>query len=308
MVSKYRSAKGGQLILETYDELVKAWDVAVTEEDVNTPYGRTHLIEAGDAQSPPLLLFHGVGDDSALMWLLNAKELVNHFHIFAVDTIGGPGKSEPNAEYFKSFDQAKWIDAVLDAKELGSVYLVGVSMGAGLTQHYTAKRPERVIKAVCMAGSIAVKGRRGSPLQRMMKVFLPEALFPSEENAKKLIRKLSGDPESIDAIIQKLPVFLKHYVYLLKYFNNRSMSAHSIDGFDDREIGVIRGKTRILIGACDRLAQGSEAYELLKEYDLSHHIVENAGHALNMEKPELVNGEIVSFLLGGAASERSAAS
>lgn len=307
MVRKYKSEQGGRLLLDSYDKLVKAWGVETAEEDVDTPYGKTHLITAGSRENPPLVLFHGVGDDAALMWMLNAGELEQHFRLIAVDTMGGPGKSEPNEAYYKEFSQAVWIDAILDAMGLDRVYLAGVSNGAYLTQLYTAKRPERVLKAVCIAGSIAVKGTK-SPMWRMMKVFLPEALFPTEQNALKLVKKLSGDAAVIDGIIEKHPVFLEHYGQLLKHFNNQSMFYHKIEGFDDREIDVIRQKTRILIGACDRLSFHNDAIESLRKHNMNFRIVEHAGHALNMEKAELVNLEIITFLLGDTANEGGAVS
>lgn len=267
------------------------------EEDVQTVFGSTHLILAGNPANPPLVLFHGVADDSALMWLLNARALAEHFRIIAVDTIGGPGKSEPSEEYFKSFDQARWIDSVLDSKGLERVFIAGVSNGAYLTQLYTAKRAQRVVKSVCIAGSVAVKGRK-SPIWRMMKVFLPEALFPTPKNTVKLMSKMCASPENAQAIVGLNPWVMEHWVSLLKYFNNQSMFSHKTYGFEDAEIDVIRGKTRILIGACDRLAAGSESYDLLKKYGMNHRVIENAGHALNMERAELVNEEITRFLLG----------
>jgi len=160
--------------------LVRAWGIPVTETDVQTPYGLTHLLLAGDPVNPPLLLFHGVGDDSAMMWLHNAQALAARFRLIAVDTIGGPGKSEPNAAYFGQFDQVIWMDSILDALGLDQVYIAGVSNGAYLTELYIARRPERVIRAVVMAGGLAVKGAR-SPIWRMMMVFLPEALYQQEE-------------------------------------------------------------------------------------------------------------------------------
>lgn len=297
MVNKYKSAEGGRRIQESYDALLKLWGVNVQEKDLRTAYGTTHVITAGDEASPPLLLFHGVGDDSALMWLVNAKALAERFHIIAVDTMGGPGKSVPDDEYFKSFDQAKWINSILDAEKLEKVYLAGVSNGAYLTQLYAAKRPERVLRAVCMSGSVAVKGMK-NPMWRMMKVFLPEAIFPTERNVRKLIHKLCGDPAAIDSIAARHPEFLRHYTFLLKYFNNQSMFYHKIEGLDGGEIEAMRGKTRILIGACDVLSYGSGALEALKKANMNFRVVENAGHALNMEKPELANAEIIGFLLG----------
>ena len=38
---------------------------------------------AGEASNPSLLLFHGAGDNSALMWLNNAVELSRHYRMQA---------------------------------------------------------------------------------------------------------------------------------------------------------------------------------------------------------------------------------
>lgn len=67
--------------------------------DIDTTYGTTHVIACGNEDNPPLVLFHGVGDDSALMWNYNAKFLSEHYRIYAVDTIGGPGKSVPSVSH-----------------------------------------------------------------------------------------------------------------------------------------------------------------------------------------------------------------
>jgi len=85
----FKSAIAQQNILDSYDRLLKMWDVDIEETDIPTTYGTTHIITCGDKTNPPLILFHGVGDNSALMWLYNARELSQHFWVFAVDTIGG---------------------------------------------------------------------------------------------------------------------------------------------------------------------------------------------------------------------------
>ena len=114
-MKKYRSEKSGRAILETYDRVLASWQCGTKERDVETEYGTTHVIECGAEEAPALVLFHGVGDDSALMWIYNAPELGKHFHLYAIDTMGGPGKSVPNENYNKEFDDVRWIDGVLDA-------------------------------------------------------------------------------------------------------------------------------------------------------------------------------------------------
>jgi len=296
MLNRYRSLAGRRVVLDTYDQLLREWGVETEEEDVMTPYGSTHLVLAGDPSAPPLVLFHGVGDDSALMWLENAKELAAHFRLIAVDTMGGPGKSEPNDTYFKRFDPVDWIDAVMDAKGLDAACFAGVSNGALLTQLYTANRPLRVVRAMPIAGTVAAR-RRGSPIRRMMKVFLPEALFPTPKNARRLMDKMCGSPAALDAVIAAHPVVMEHWISLLKYFNNRTMFMHRVRSMPDDLIDRLRDKTRILIGSLDCFSDGTEAFDLLRQYRIEHRVVEGAGHTLNMEMPELVNSELIRFLL-----------
>ena len=61
----YRSQRSGRAIRETYDRLLSDWECGLQERDVDTEYGTTHIIECGEKEYPPLILFHGVGDDSA---------------------------------------------------------------------------------------------------------------------------------------------------------------------------------------------------------------------------------------------------
>ncbi len=59
---------------------------------VSTSFGETHLIETGNPAGIPLLVFHG-GNVTTAYNLLACDFLMKDFHIYAVDTIGHPGKS-----------------------------------------------------------------------------------------------------------------------------------------------------------------------------------------------------------------------
>ena len=68
------------------------------------------------------------------MWIYNAQELSRHFHLYAIDTLGGPGKSVPNGNYNKEFDDIRWIDETLDRLSNGKAFFAGVSHGGYLVQ------------------------------------------------------------------------------------------------------------------------------------------------------------------------------
>ncbi len=74
-MEQYRSKKAEENIIRTYDRLLDEWQIAKEEKMIPTSYGPTHVITCGKEDGPPLLMFHGVGDDSALMWIYNAKAL-----------------------------------------------------------------------------------------------------------------------------------------------------------------------------------------------------------------------------------------
>ena len=290
----YRSRKSGQVIRETYDRLLSLWECELRERDVETEYGTTHIIECGQEENPPLVLFHGVGDDSALMWIFNAPELSRYFHIFAIDTLGGPGKSVPNGNYNKDFDDIRWIDGVLDALRVDRAYFAGVSHGGYLVQAYTLHRPEKVIRTISISGTVPVGGKKNS-MTAMMKIFLPEALFPTDRNVVKLIRKMSGKHSEVFTENRGI---MAHYKALLKGFNNMAMGYHKIIAFSPEEVDRIRDRVVYLAGTEDPFEKLGGREILLKNH-MNAVFYDGAGHGLNHELAEEINRKIISVFLDG---------
>lgn len=263
------------------------------ERDIPTSYGDTHIITAGSPTQPPLLLLHGTGDHSAMMWIYNAKQLAEHFYIIAVDAIGGSGKSEPNKNYERTFDQTLWLDELLEALKMKETFIAGVSYGAYLAYHYATMRPSRVIRIVCMAGRIPSSSFE--VMSKMIKAFMPEALFPSEKNGRRLLRKLGGPKPSP---FEQDAELMHHWLLLLKHFNNRSMMKHKITLFSDEELQPLQERALFLIGDQDPLSYYPKAIQKLDRLQLPYIIMKSAGHAINHEQPKLVNDQIISFFKG----------
>ena len=290
MVKKYRNKKAGEQILKTYDQLLNIWGCDIKERDITTIYGTVHVIETGREDGTPLVLFHGVGDDAALMWVYNAKRLGEHYKVYAIDTMGGPGKSVPNENYNKDFDDIKCIDEVLNGLAVERAVIAGVSNGAYLVQAYTLKRPERVIKGICIAGSVAVGGKKMAMLA-ILKIFMPEALFPTEKNMVKLVRKLCG---SHYTEFSGNPVVMEHFRSVLKGFNNAAMGYHKVEGLTPEEIDKIRPKITYLVGEEDPF-QKLGGRELLIENKMDAVFYKDAGHALNHELHDEINEKIIEL-------------
>lgn len=293
MVKVFKSDTGRKYLLKSYDRLLQLWGAKFKEKDVETRYGTTHVVLCGNENNPPLILFHGVGDNSALMWIYNARQLSESFYLIAIDTIGGPGKSIPNNNYGKEFSQVAWIDDILDSLGLDSVCAAGVSNGAYLAQLYTSRRPDRVQKAVCMAGAVAIKKATKLSMFKTFRVFFPEALFPSERNARKLLSKLCGKNRDV---FLKNNDLMQHWLYLLKYSNPMAMAFHKIEPLNPEEIRILSQKALFIIGASDPIAT-LDSIEIFKDSNINYLVIEGSGHGINHEFSDMINAEIEKFLL-----------
>lgn len=294
----YKSELWKDKITTSYDKLIKAWGTSVEELDVPSRYGTSHVIVFGKTDGEPLVLFHGVGDNSALMWIYNAAELAKHFRLYAIDTIGGPGKSIPNKNYNKNFDDAIWIDEILDYFKLNSVNIAGVSNGGYLVQYYTLMRPQRVKKAMILASSVPTSGGK-SLMKIMLKVFLPEALFPTRKNIISLLTKLSGKNYSV---FTENPLIIEHYTWLLRGFNNMAMGNHKIIAFRDEQIEMIKEKCLYLMGEMDPFAiMGGK--ETLGKYDMNAVFFSEVGHGINHEISDEINTLMIEYFSKGQLTD-----
>ncbi len=300
----YRNKKQEEIIRQTYDQLLKLWGCELLERDVETTFGTTHVIEAGPNDKPALVLFHGVGDDSALMWIFNAAELSKHFKIYAIDTIGGPGKSVPNKNYNENFDDIAWIDQIFDGLKLEKAFIAGVSNGGFLVQYYTLKRPEKVIKGISISSSVSAaasnehvdeknaKKAKAAAMKNMMKIFLPEALFPTDKNVCNLIKKMCGKNYNV---FTENPTIMAHYKGLLRGFNTVAMRYHKVVAFTSAEVDTIRDKLIFLVGEEDPFEKLGGKERIL-ENRMNVTFYPDAGHGLNHELSSQINEKIVEVL------------
>ena len=288
----YRNKKAGKKIIETYDRLLENWGCDYLEKDIETTFGTTHIIETGKEDGEPVILFHGVGDDSALMWIFNAKALGEKFKLYALDTIGGPGKSRPNENYKDKYDDVIWIDEVLSKLGLQKATFIGVSMGGYLVQLYSLRRPEKVVKAISISGAVHA-GTKKKGAKTLMSIFLPEALFPTDKNVVKLLKKLSG---KYYAVFTENELILEHYKYLLKGFNNMAMNPHNVSGgFNSEEVDKIRDKVVFLVGDEDPFEKlGGK--QLMLDLNMNVTFYPDAGHGLNHELADEINQKIIEIM------------
>ncbi|MBN6040437.1 alpha/beta fold hydrolase [Amycolatopsis sp. 195334CR] len=91
----------------------------------------------------PLVLLHGVMATS-LSFQAHAAELGVHHPVYAVDSLGEPGRSVQTAPLPDPESVADWLDQVLAALGHERVHLAGVSRGGWLALNQAIRRPRRL--------------------------------------------------------------------------------------------------------------------------------------------------------------------
>jgi len=291
MIKVFKNDAGKEQVLRSYDRILEMWATDFQEHRVQTAFGSTYCLTAGSPDKPPLVLFHGVGDNSAVMWALNIRELSKHFYCIAVDTIGGPGKSVPNESFTKkTFNQVEWINQTIDHFGRDIVNLAGVSNGAYMAYNYTAANGERVNKAVCMEGGMVTKPFKAM-LQTLMMMF-PEILAPTERNLLKVIKKLSSPASDV---FERYPILAEHLVLMMKNHNQQAMFAHRIQKYE-RDKGIaVKDKLYFLI-AEHKIHLKKDFIGVLNEGGFRYKVIPNAGHGINHEQPKIIHHEILKFM------------
>ncbi|MGN0509873.1 MAG: alpha/beta fold hydrolase [Ruminococcus sp.] len=148
----YKSEKGKESSLKLYDEQIKKLGVPYEDIYVNTSFGKTHLIETGNRSGKPLLVFHG-GNSTTSYNLLACRFLLDDFHIYAVDTIGHPGKSDEVSLSAKNYDYGKWASEVITGIGYDKINCFGASFGGGILAKLMCVAPQKVEKAVLVVPS-----------------------------------------------------------------------------------------------------------------------------------------------------------
>lgn len=292
MLKVFKNNTGKAQVIQSYDQLLDMWQTDFEQHDVYTEFGTTHCITSGSKENPPLLLFHGVGDNSAVMWVLNIKQLSKHFYCIAIDTIGGPGKSEPNEKFNKnSFNQIEWINQIIDYFNFESVNIAGVSNGAYMAYNYAAANNEKVNKVICMEGGMVI-----APFKTMIQTLLimfPEIMVPTRDNLLKVIRKLSS-PSS--EVFDTYPLIAEHLVLLMKNHNQQAMFVHKLQKYEQEKGIAVKEKLYFLI-ADHRLNLKKDFIDVLNADGYTYKVIADTGHGINHEQPEIVNNELIQFLL-----------
>jgi len=197
MKKVYKSKQSETAIMELYDKQINALNLDYEDLYVDTRFGKAHVVKYGNPNEEPLLLFHG-GNNTTPYSLRYFPSLHKHLCLYAVDTVGHPGKSSQTVVSHKSMEYGEWASDVIASLGFHKINCLGGSFGGGILTKLMCVSPEKVEKAVLVvpAGIANV-----STLNLIVSMGIPMMLYivtKKDTWLKKAVLPMAVDEKNID--------------------------------------------------------------------------------------------------------------
>jgi pimeloyl-ACP methyl ester carboxylesterase len=259
-------------------------DLAPSEEFLDLPGGRVHLLRGGTGE--PVLFLHAAG--GAATWLpFHGRLAAAGFEVIAPDHPGF-GKSDEFPEAEAIDDLVYHYLEVLDALGLDRPHVVGASFGGWIAAELAVHSPERIgTLSLLSAAGLRLPGHPIADLFLMSPEKLAEALF---RNPPPAPAPSPGAPPDLDAIIAAY----REATALARFCWVPFMSDPKLE----RRLGRITAPT--LVAAPDEdlvvpLAHARRYAELIAGARYAE--VPGCGHAMYFERPAEFAELVTSFLI-----------
>ncbi len=256
-------------------------------------YHKTYKVSAENR--PWITFIHGAGGSSSI-WFKQVRFFMRHFNVLVIDLRGhgrSPKGSQTNSYTFS--DITKDIIEVLDHLKITKSHMVGISLGTIIIREIAESYPTRVDKLV-LGGAILNFNLRGKLLMKLgdwFKSIIPYMLLYKLFAIVILPRKNHKEAR-IMFINEAKKLAQKEFVrwYKLTASINKVLKLHRSMPFAHPTLYVM----------------GSEDYMFLEpikdvlknQRNAILEIIENCGHVVNVEKPDIFNQRVLAYLLENA--------
>lgn len=182
MKSLYTSTLGKQEIIRLYEEKLSSLGVTSESRRMNTAFGETHVLIAGDKTKTPLVALHG-SNGCAPVAIETYKDLLDTHCIYAIDVLAQPNKSAETRLSMKDDSYGKWLNEVLAKLQLSNVKLAGFSFG-GLIILKALEYNESNIKSAYLSAPAYIVN--GNPIKALFRFFIPMKRYMKSKQPRDL--------------------------------------------------------------------------------------------------------------------------
>jgi pimeloyl-ACP methyl ester carboxylesterase len=262
--------------------------------------GQKHYYELS-GEGTALVLIHGAFVD-ARIWEPQWKYFSSKFRVLRYDLRGHGRTGASDLERYTMTMYADDLASLLDALEIDSAVVCGLSMGGGIAQAFAVRYLERLKGLILVGSTVSMSLTLGEQLLRYV-------LFPRWA-MMLMIRRMSV--ERFVNFSYKLAALTLGKQWLnrddrtLEYLRQSMLQIKSseylkiwdaIYGFDLHPLEKINCPTLVLIGARDSNMIQRHAREILRRVPTADlEILPSAYHAITLEEPAVFNKSVELFL------------
>ncbi len=256
-----------------------------------------HITINGEGE--PLLLLHGFTGDSGT-WLPFIPVWKKNYKVITVDIVGhGKTDSPEDVADFSMKESMDHLKEIIDSLRISPVNLLGYSMGGRLALAYCIEYPETVKKLILESASPGLKTEEEQRQRRIQDEKLGNSIL--EQGIINFVDKWEKIP--LFKSQERLDSTVKQTIRNQRLANNPIGLANSLKGMGTgaqssywSQISKIKTDTLLLTGELDpKFNQIAE--EMVKSNKKMRHLnVNDAGHAIHVEKPEIFGTIVMEFL------------
>ncbi len=290
--SVFKTVDGETAYLAAYDAAMKLWPVPYEEVDIPTRFGMTHVVTSGPQDAPPLVLLHGMLA-TLTMWSPNVADFSKEYRVYAIDTMGQPGKSipDPDEQIRDAVDYAVWLSAVLNGLNLDRIFLVGMSYGGWIALEFAMTTPERVRKLVLLspAGFLPI-------VKQFFLRGMPAMVFPTRFTVSTYFGWMGFKDASGDTVFR----CALDLIYLgLKHFRMPPETARIMpDEFSDDQLRALKVPVLLLLGEHEVIYDPAKALTRAQAFipNFEGELVPNCSHEMSSSQYQIVDRCVLDFL------------
>ena len=279
----FKSKEGKKEILQLYDAKLDSLTIDFEYLGVDTTFGKTNIIAAGDPENSPIIIVHGA-NGCAPIALETYANLHKKFRVFAVDVLAQPNKSAETRLSMKDDSYGKWMNEIITDLKIDSVTMAGFSFG-GLIILKTLEYDESYIKEVYLSAPAYIVN--GNPLQAIFKVFIPMKRYMKTQKVKYVEKFLSHLFTDRDEFAIE---------FLSKVFLEFEMDFTPVPVIDAKKAGKITTPITIFAAQDDILFPGNKMIKRAEKIFPSlkkSTLLEHSNHVQNKEQNEMIEQEIM---------------
>jgi 3-oxoadipate enol-lactonase len=250
-----------------------------------------YSIDPFPCNTKPILLLHGLGSD-ATSWQLQMEPLANAgFRPIAID-IPGFGKSSYPYRRWNIRKASLIIIHEMMEQFSSPIVLMGLSMGGTIAQTIYSYRPDSISKMILASTFAKLRLSPGQNLPYLTRRLAQMAVGDITKQAGTVSDRIFPSPEQkvlhdylFDQVQRANPVIYRQSMISLGLFNSThwmkkcKIPVLVISGREDSTV-TLKNQTRL-----SRIIPESQ-----------HFVIDNGGHAVSVDHPELFNHAMLEFL------------